>query len=850
MGDELRTQECARGVNYRSAAGVGLFFLVQASQASAQAVCVDHNQPGDPVNTVPCVVPEGTTLGRVETTGNGSTIEVLGAVTGGVFTDGDNAGVTNTGSGGFFIATTGANSDIVNTSDTFVFRFPDLLTFGPGSDVFNSGSAATVEVRGNGSTLENSGIIANVTFGARDGVLKNTGTIAGNSFNAINFGGTNVRFINEGTAGFTVISGDDITLVNSGTMSEIISIPLGRNLQIENSGTITGDLELENEETRIQNTGMINGLVQVEGNDLELINSGTIGGSVSAQGDTARISNSGQVMDQIEIRGMTSQIMNSGSAESILVSSTATGSDIQNSGAIAEDIFVEATGVSVANSGTVGGAIIATAGNAAINNSGTAAALVAEGAASTLFNSGTVAGLVRADGNGASFTNTGRAGSFVGAGDNSVIDNSGRIDLIGTSGDNVRVVNSGRIGSGGADDGIEFLGANAFLELREGTLIEGDISFQGSGTQTLEIGDLGELNYTFSNAPNRIIANGANFVLSGNQLSVFNSTALSTQDEQLFDLTRGISSVLEDRFQTLRRDNFVPSRARPAFAFSQTDSEQSVWLDAFGSYRDQDADGQIAENTQWVGGLIVGADPVVVGPVEAGFFVGASRGGVDADDVSQSVDSQSYFLGTYATAQHGATLFDLALTLGYSDFDQERQAASNIASGGRETITADFDGWFVSPSVTITRPAEIAGQRVEGSLGLRYAGLFLDSYTESGTTAPQTIDSRDVHVGVARLQVALPREKVTSDGSLLSYRVQAGLEARTNFGGDTVDGVLLGQNISFNTGDDIDTLGGYLSLSGEYQTQNGLIVSAGTEAIYESSGSYQFSARAGLEFRF
>ncbi|RBW54996.1 autotransporter outer membrane beta-barrel domain-containing protein [Ruegeria sp. A3M17] len=171
-------------------------------------------------------------------------------------------------------------------------------------------------------------------------------------------------------------------------------------------------------------------------------------------------------------------------------------------------------------------------------------------------------------------------------------------------------------------------------------------------------------------------------------------------------------------------------------------------------------------------------------------------------------------------------------------------------SGGVETISADFDGWFVNPAVTITKPTQIAGHAIEGSFGVQYAGLFLDSYTETGTASPQTIDSRTVHMGIARLKLAAPKQKITGDGSILTYRLQAGLDARTNFGGDSIDGVLLGQNISFNTGGDNNTLGGFLNVSGEYQTQNGLTISAGTEAIFETSGSYQLSGRVGVEFRF
>lgn len=709
-----------RGFHLGVMAASGVALLTQPTQADAQTVCLDHRAPGEPVNSVPCVVPDGTTLGRVESVGDGSTILIEGDVTGGVLTDGNNSGVTNNGGGGFFIATRGEDSDIVNTSNTFPFRFPDLITFGAGSDITNTGSVNEITINGDGSTINNSGNSGSVRLGSRDGVLTNTGDLAFRSFNVVNITGTNAQFLNQGMAGFTVVAGDDITIVNSGTLSEIISTPVGQNLRIENSNMIAGDIDLNNTGTVIENTGSIGGSITQEGSDFVLNNSGNIDGSVTASGANSHV------------------------------------------------------------------------------------------------------------------TNTQSVGSFI------VVE-----------GEDARITNSGRVGAGNTGDGIEFQGDNAYLELREGSMIEGEIAFQGGGTQTLELGDLGEINYTFDGAPNQVVTTGAPYVLSGNRLAILNTTALSTQDEQLANLVGGISSVLDSRFQAQR----IPStsaltRTRPVFAFAEPQNEQTVWVDTFGSYRNQDAVGQIAENTQWVSGLVVGIDPVDVFGLETGFFIGGSRGGVDADDVSQSVDSTSFYLGSYGSTSWGNSIVDLALTVGYSEFDQERQAANNTVADGRETISANFDGWFVSPAVTMTKPTQIVGHSIEGSFGVQYAGLFLDNYTETGTTSPQTIDSRAVHVGIARLKIAAPKHKVTGDGSILNYRVQAGLEARTNFGGESIDGVLLGQDISFNTGGDNNAIGGFLNVSGEYQTQDGLILSAGTEAIFEASGSYQLSGRIGLEFRF
>ncbi len=633
----------------------------------------------------------------------------------------------------------------------------------------------------------------------------------------------------------------------------------GNGSSVQNLGRVDGDIDTLDDLSGVDNVGSVGGNIRTSGDGSNISNAGTVAGFIETRGENSAITNSGSA-DEVFARAANARVTNSGTVVQN-VTLNEMDATFANSGTINGNVLTFGSGARVTNTNSIGGFIQTVGENSVVENTGTVGAsntgmfddAIAIGGRNTRFsNFGVVRGQVLTVGIETEIVNAGTAG-FISVGSSAAdsrVSNSGSIGSFSSASDNTQLINSGSIGRSGADS-ITFLGSGASLAVLPGSIIQGNISFQGGGTQTLEIGNGLSLDYTFSATPNRIMTNGAPFILSGNRLAAVDSTIFSTQDEQLADLTGGIASVLDSRFYGLRSQRQeTATRSLSSVSGASPASAQAVWIDTFGSYRNQDSDGSVTSNTQWVGGLMLGTDPVDIGGVQTGFFVGGSKGRVKTDTDSQSVDSQSFFVGTYATTQGAGLTFDLALTAGYSSFDQERQVLNNLATGGVETATADFDGWFVSPALTVTKPVEIAGHRLEGSLALRYAGLFLDGYTESGATANQTVDSRNVHIGVMRLQIAAPFESVSADGSFLSYRLRAGLEARTNFGGDTIEGALLGQDISFNPGGDDSVLGGYLSLSGEYLMANGMNIEAGAEGIIESTGSYQVSAYAGLEFRF
>jgi len=234
----------------------------------------------------------------------------------------------------------------------------------------------------------------------------------------------------------------------------------------------------------------------------------------------------------------------------------------------------------------------------------------------------------------------------------------------------------------------------------------------------------------------------------------------------------------------------------------------------------------------------------------AGFFLGGSFGNVEADLSSQETGVDSFFGGLYLSTLRGRTAIDTALTAGYSGYDRERQVASNLAAGGIETARADYHGWFISPEITFTRPFWPMGKRVEQSMTLRYSALFLDGFTETGTTAPLTLQKRNVHLAQARYQLGVPLTRQTDDGGLSRLTLKGGIELRTQFGDRDISGTLLAQRITFNPGGAQSAVGAFAGVSAEHVTTGGLVFHTTLEGLAENDGSTQVSGKAGIRFRF
>lgn len=734
--------------------------------------------------------------------------------------------------------------------------------------VSNGGSTPAVHVRGTLVDLTNAGTIS----GNRPGETGITyGVLAGSIDSVTNTGSITVQ--TTGSAGPAVAlqgSNGVANVTNSGTISATT-----------NSGQTTGVQSSSGSITNVTNSGVISALAGqgisrgfFAETDIENItNSGTISAESTVSSDSTGVGVG-------SITGSISNFTNFGTVSAATASGTARGLaasgiiDFTNAGVISATATVGAStgvqGVSTlnfTNTGTIralSGGDFRTASGVLIpgnltnfTNSGTISAEVTgTSSAAVGINAGTITGLVN-------------TGTITGTAPGVLTEGFG-VFLQSTL---ASLTNSGTI-SGSFYAIMEDGAGDSLLTLNAGSILIGRVDL-GGGVNTLNIGEGLSLNSTFEDPDGASVvpilgttsghlvafldqANGGGG--TDRQIVAVDPSAFASADEALAALTAGIGQTVQGRQAALRSD--------PALGFSAGDltdmsalSPNRFWIEGFGAYRQDNGDRVGSTFDSLTGGLVAGVDVSVDALTSVGVMAGFAASTSENEIDTQITDTTSYYAGVYASTQALGMAWDASLTVGYSDYDQERITANNLVANGLETARADFGGWFINPQVTATREAAnplagagfgslVATQTLEQSLTFSYAGLFLDGYTETGTTNPLTLDDRSIHIASARAALALPFEANHTDGALTTIRMIGGLEVRTQFGDDAISGTLLGQSVSTTLDDDDVALGGFLGLAGEYQTPSGLTAYANAEGLVQADASWQLSANAGLRIAF
>ncbi|MCP4127227.1 MAG: autotransporter outer membrane beta-barrel domain-containing protein, partial [Gammaproteobacteria bacterium] len=211
-----------------------------------------------------------------------------------------------------------------------------------------------------------------------------------------------------------------------------------------------------------------------------------------------------------------------------------------------------------------------------------------------------------------------------------------------------------------------------------------------------------------------------------------------------------------------------------------TTSDSSAWAKVYGGIQSQDGSGQMTGAEQDYAGVVAGWN-LGTDDHQYGIFVGAARSELETSYETQDIDADSFYAGLYGASQRDGYKLHFSLLGGYSQFDSERSVANNNVGGGLQTATADYDGWFISPSVTLSKAIN---QRTEFTLGGHYAGLFLDGYQETGSAANLKLDDRNMHLIAVRAKVDhLVLQKPTKNG-MVKLNIWGGVDGSYNFGDD------------------------------------------------------------------
>lgn len=360
------------------------------------------------------------------------------------------------------------------------------------------------------------------------------------------------------------------------------------------------------------------------------------------------------------------------------------------------------------------------------------------------------------------------------------------------------VINSGKVF--GAVHAILVDADDVRLVLQAGSVLDGAVAFNGLG-MILDIGTGlnlyldydGEIDELYSAIP--LIHDETDGIIytvdpSGFALSQAFTEATADAVHAAVRSGAGRGNAFGDGFYGTQ--DFAYGTETPGFA----ETGPRGWVSTFGGYQSQNGSGAVTGTDQAYGG-IVGGGGFVSDERMYGAFMGGSYARLETDFDTQQIDAASVYGGLYAGARSGPAWVSGALLAGYSSFDSDRIVANNAVPGGVETASADYDGYFISPSVTVGRSI---GERTELSIGGHYAGLFLDGYTETGSAANLTVSSRDVHVAAIRGQATYLAHQKQTESGLYSIETWAGVDGVFRFGDNVAASLAIGAFDDFAAG--------------------------------------------------
>ena len=248
-----------------------------------------------------------------------------------------------------------------------------------------------------------------------------------------------------------------------------------------------------------------------------------------------------------------------------------------------------------------------------------------------------------------------------------------------------------------------------------------------------------------------------------------------------------------------------------------------MWGQAFGSWSQWDSDGNAAEMSRNIGGLLMGADAEIANDIYAGLIGGYSRSGISISDRMSSGTVDSFTLGAYSGGNWDAFSLKGGAAYSWNTLDTSRSATFTGYSDG---LSASYNARTLQSWGEAAYGFEAGAARFEPFANLAYVNLSTDSFTEGGGAAALTAAS-DVS-DATFTTLGLRAETAVALGDL-DARLYGMAGWRRAFGGEPA------KQITFASGEDA------FAVEGVPLAQDTLVLDAGFDATFIGKATLGFT---------
>ena len=279
--------------------------------------------------------------------------------------------------------------------------------------------------------------------------------------------------------------------------------------------------------------------------------------------------------------------------------------------------------------------------------------------------------------------------------------------------------------------------------------------------------------------------------------------------------------------------------------------DTTIWASGFGGERKQNSDGVVLPATDIAYGGALGVDRAFGPNLRLGAFAGGGASREDVEFSVQSIDSTYAFGGGYGRFDWVSQYLDFSLYGGSISNSSTRGIANNTVAGGFETATASYGGWFISPELTYGYRIPLNNNiLMTPRVSVRYVGGSLDGYSESGSEQDLSVGRRAINPLEECAELEFSTFKPASCGGTVKSTIGVGAIGLERLGDQTIDTVLLGQNLSFVTPGQASAVGGVLDASIQYRPAGNVSLFISAEGTAMSDRSYSGAATGGARVSF